>query len=409
MFYVGIDWSDSSLEYQMRDCQNNVLVQGSVTPDVEGMADLFEALEKHAPIAEIGIAIEATRGAWVQALLDRGYQVFPVNPKAAEQFRKALNVNGDKTDKIDGKVMTKYLMTFRDDLKPLRPDDPKIISLRMACQQRLRLVEERTAKINELKSCLKCYYPAFLGLFGGIDSQIALKFLRRYPTQKQMQALTEKQLFNWLEKNHYPCMSRFESMVNILHKPALKVEEHLQKACKELIRFLARSLQDLNDEIAKRDKQINDAMDKLPEANMMRSLPGAGKVLAPALLACIGRDPERFNSVGEARSLMGTAPVTKASGKSLVVHFRWGCWKFGRRTMQLFADKSRFQCAWAQRFYQEQRASGHRHHTALRALANKWLKILLAMKESGQCYVEDIFTHSQRRYLLNKPLVSTLN
>jgi len=32
------------------------------------------------------------------------------------------------------------------------------------------------------------------------------------------------------------------------------------------------------------------------------------------LLACLGRDPERFRSVADARALMGTAPVTKASG-----------------------------------------------------------------------------------------------
>ncbi len=133
--------------------------------------------------------------------------------------------------------------------------------------------------------------------------------------------------------------------------------------------------------------------------------PGAGKVLAPALLACLGRDPQRFCSVAEARVLMGTAPVTKASGSFRVVRFRRGCWKFARRTLQLFAEQSRHQCYWAQAFYEKQRNSGHKHHAALRALAHRRLKILLAMRQSGSLYDEDIFLNSQRRYLLKIPML----
>jgi transposase len=221
-----------------------------------------------------------------------------------------------------------------------------------------------------------------------------------------MLALSERRLINWLKRRHYPGSRRFEQMVEVLKQPALPVAEHLQQAKKPLIRYLACSLQTLNVEIAERDKQINDTLDDLPEADWIRSLPGAGKVLAPALLACLGRDPHRFDDIGQARALMGTAPVTKASGKSHVVHFRQGCWKFARRTLQLFADKSRFQCAWAQRFYQKQRDSGHSHHQSLRALAHKWLKILLAMRRTGTLYNESIFVNSQRRYLLKIPLLT---
>ena len=196
-------------------------------------------------------------------------------------------------------------------------------------------------------------------------------------------------------------------MVSLLRQPALPVAEHLQQAKKNLICYLARSIKTLNSEMAARDKQINDHLDGLAESDWIRSLPRAGKVLAPALLACLGRDPERFSSVGEARALMGTAPVTKASGKSRVVVFRRGCWKFARRTLQLFADQSRHQCHWAQAFYEKQRNSGHKHHEALRALAHRWLKILLAMRQSGSLYDEDIFLNSQRRYQLKTPILKT--
>jgi transposase len=409
MLFVGIDWSDRFLDYHMRNADGDVLVQGQVATSVDGLTEMFMKLEAHALPGKIGIAIETSHGAWVQALLDRGYCVYPVNPKSVDSFRKALSANGVKTDKIDRKVLAMFLLTFHRDLKPLQPDDPEIIALRVACQDRLRLVEERTAKLNELKSIVKCHYPAFLGLFGDFNSQITLKFLEQFPTQNQMLALSERRLINWLKRHGYTCPKRFEVMVAVLEQPALPVAEHLQQAKKTLICYLARSLRMLIDEIDQRDKQITKQLDDLPESNWIRSLPGAGKVLEPALLACLGRDPQRFDDAGQARALMGTAPVTKASGKSHVVHFRRGCWKFARRTLQIFADKSRFQCPWAQKFYQKQRDSGHNHHEALRALAHKWLKILLAMKRTGKPYNESIFVNSQRRYLLKIPLLNAKN
>lgn len=407
MLFAGIDWSEKFLDFHLRTAEGKVLAEGKVKPSVEGMADLFAQLDTHAPASEIGVALETAHGAWVQALLDRGYLVYPLNPKTVERFREALSANGVKTDTIDRKVLAMFLVTFHQDNKPLRPDAPEIIQLRILCQDRLRLVEERSAKVNELGAIVKCYYPAFLGLFGRLDSDIALDFLRQYPSQKQMQALSERRLRTWLSRHHYSFPRRIDGMVNLLKQPVLPVAEHLQESKITLIDYLARSLKMLNAEIAARDKDINDHLDRLPESNWVRSLPGAGKVLAPSILACLGRDPQRFGSVGEARALMGTAPVTKASGQYRVVHFRWGCWKFARRTLQLFADQSRHQCDWAQVFYEKQRHSGHKHHAALRALAHRWLKILLAMKQSGDRYDENIFMNSQQRYLLKSPMLKT--
>ncbi|MHC4867159.1 MAG: IS110 family RNA-guided transposase [Planctomycetota bacterium] len=407
--FTGIDWSEKFLDFHLRTAGGKVLAEGRVKPSVEGMADLFAQLESHASTSEIGVAIETAHGAWVQALLDRGYQVYPLNPKTVERFREALSANGVKTDKIDRKVLAMFLATFHQENKPLRPDDPEIIQLRIFCQDRLRLIEEHTAKVNELQAVLKCYYPAFLGLFGGLDSNITLDFLQQFPTQKQMHKLSERRLRTWLSRHHYTFVRRLDEMVAMLKQPVLPVAEHLQEAKKTLVCYLARSIKMLNAEIAQRDKQINDHLDGLPESDWVRSLPGAGKVLAPSLLACLGRDPQRFSSVGEARALMGTAPVTKASGNFRLVQFRRGCWKFGRRTLQLFAEQSRHQCRWAQAFYEKQRDSGHKHHAALRALAHRWLKILLAMKQSGSVYNEDIFVNSQRRYVLKAPVLKTTN
>lgn len=399
MLFVGIDWSDQSLEFHARSAEGQVLAEGQVKPNLAGLGELFSKLEAHAAPAEIGVAVETSHGAWVQALLDRGYALYPVNPKSAERFREALSAAGNKSDRIDSKVLALMLVSLHRDLRPLRPDAPEIVALRIACEDRVRLVEERTAKHNELLAVLKVYYPAFPGLFGDVDSAIALEFLQEFPTQNQMRSLTPRRLKSWLKRHGYTGLSRMEEMEKRLTEPVLGVADHLQAAKSPLIRYLASSLVALRAEIAEREREITEHFDGLPEAGWIRSLPGAGANLAPALLACLGRDPQRFTDVAEARALMGTAPVTKASGRSRVVTFRRGCWKFARRTLQLFAQQSLRGCAWAQAFYDGQRAKGHKHHAALRALAHKWLKIILAMRRTGTPYDETLFIHSQRRRL----------
>ncbi len=407
MWYVGIDWSDQALEFQMRSVEDDVVAEGQVQPSVAGLAELFTTLEAHGRPDTIAVLIEATHAVWVQPLLDRGYTVYPVNPKLVDQYRKSLSANGDKSDRIDGKVLSLYLRNHIKHLRPLKPDDPAIIALRITCEDRLRLIEEHTAKVNELQAILKAHYPAILGLFGGLDSDIALEFLEAFPTQDRMRALSEKKLRSWLKAHGYTQPGRIPEMIEALTRPGFDVAAHLQQAKAPLIGFLARSLRTLNAELRRRDDEIHHAFEQLTEATWVKSLPGTGKVLGPALLACVGRDKTRLADVGRARALFGTAPVTKSSAndKYRAVHFRWGCWKFARRTLQIYAEKSLRTCTWAYAFYQRQRGKGHKHHHALRELAHKWLKIILALQRTGRPYQEHIFVNSQRRHQL-KPVLS---
>lgn len=190
--------------------------------------------------------------------------------------RQARSAAGDKSDKIDRKILAMFLVTFHRDLHPLRPDAPEIISLRIACQDRLRLVEERTAKISELRAVLKVHYPAFLGCFNDPDTQIALEFLQAFPTQSQMLKLTERRFRNWLRRHHYTRVDRVDEMLRIRAQPPLPVSDHLQAAKAPLVIYLARSLLTLKVEIAEREQQVTQQFDELPEADWIRSLPRAG-------------------------------------------------------------------------------------------------------------------------------------
>lgn len=408
MLFVGIDWSKAFLDYHIRTTDGVIVTVGAVKPDFQGLGELCTIMERNGTQpGEIAVVMETTHGVWIHTLLERGYKVYGVNPKMIENFRQASSAAGIKTDEIDAEVLALFIATFHQNLKPLRPDDPEIAQLRRACEIRLRLVEERTAKINELQSMLQLFYPAVIGLFGEFDSNIALEFLLAFPMQKNMRSLTPSRLRTWLVRHQYRCMNRFEVMVEILKKPVLDVPSYQQSANATLIRYLAGTIKSLNKEIADCDEHVNDQFEQMPESLFIKSLPGAaGKVIGPSLLACLGRNCERFSNIHEARALMGTAPITKQSGTMCLIYFRRGCWKFARRTLQLFAEISCRYCDWAREFYTNQRKSGHRHHAAVRALAHKWLKIIFAMWRTRTPYDENIFVGSQRRYLLKRQQIA---
>ena len=103
MLFGGIDWSDRLLDFHLRTADGHVLAQGQVESSIEGLTELFVALESHGPAAEIGIAIETCHGAWIQPLLDRGYQIYPVNPKMVSDFARPSRLRVTSQTKLIGK------------------------------------------------------------------------------------------------------------------------------------------------------------------------------------------------------------------------------------------------------------------------------------------------------------------
>ena len=86
-----------------------------------------------------------------------------------------------------------------------------------------------------------------------------------------------------------------------------------------------------------------------------------------------------INPIGDPTNLQrysGVAPVTKKSGGSCYIHRRYLCPKFNRQGFHEYAKESILWCRWAAAYYLQQRERGASHHTAVRALAFKWQRIL---------------------------------
>ena len=156
-----------------------------------------------------------------------------------------------------------------------------------------------------------------------------------------------------------------------------------------VVRVIVQVIVSLLEGIADLDKKIEEAAAAHPDFFIFDSLPGAGAVMAPRLLAAFGSQRERYGSAGEVQTYTGIAPVMEKSGKKKWVHFRWACPKFLRQSFHEWAGHSIAQSVWARSYYQQLRNRGKGHHAAVRALAFKWSRILFRCWKDRVAYDEN--------------------
>jgi transposase len=171
------------------------------------------------------------------------------------------------------------------------------------------------------------------------------------------------------------------TMPAIRDTAVIEAKSTVVKVSAQVIRSLVRGIADL-------DRKIEAAAAAHPDCFIFESLPGAGAVLAPRLLAAFGSQRERYANAEEVQTYSGIAPVTKRSGKKKWVHFRWACPKVLRQSFHEWAGHSIAHSQWARSYYQQQREGGKGHHAAVRGLAFKWIRIVFRCWKDGVAYDE---------------------
>ena len=112
----------------------------------------------------IGVAIEMTHGPVVEALLERGFCVYGINPKQLDRFRDRFTVAGAKDDRRDAHVLADSLRTDRHAFRRLSNDQPVIVKLREWSRMADELQQGRARLASRMREQLWRYYPQMLEL-----------------------------------------------------------------------------------------------------------------------------------------------------------------------------------------------------------------------------------------------------
>lgn len=390
-YYMGVDWGDQVHQVYVGDQDGVKVKEMPVQQTPEGLAEFGRWLdERRAEEIELWAAIEKPHGGIVDFVLDHGVVVYPVNPKALDRARDRFRMSQSKSDGFDAYVLEEFLRTDHAHLRALEPNSPQAEELKLLTRDELRLERHKTRLLNQITVTLKEYYPRPLEVFADLESDIALDFLKQYPTPRALSDLTRKKWNRFATREHHLSEERCQQLWEKLHQPQLAVPEHVIRAKVQFLSVLLVQLEALSDAVESYKQRVRSFFASMPAAKLVQGLPGTktGTIVA-ILWAELGDANSRWQSFRHLQAEAGVVPATKASGKSRAVQFRFSCNKVMRHASYWLAFVSLNRSEWANHYYRDQRAKGHSHHQALRALGAKWLKIIFVMWRDHKPYDEN--------------------
>lgn len=394
LLFVGDDWAEAHHDIEIQDEAGRRLARRRLPEGLAGIAALHALLAEHLPAdagpEEVVVGIETDRGLWVQALVAAGYQVYAINPLAASRYRDRHAISGAKSDPGDAKVLADLVRTDRHNHRPVAGDSELAEAVKVLARSHQNLIWTRQRQANALRSTLREFYPAALDAFDDLAGRDALAVLAKAPTPALGRKLRTSQIAAALRAagRQRNLIGRAEEITTALRGEHLAAPPLVADAYGHSVRALVAVIGELVRQIDRLEGELAASFEQHPDAEILRSLPGLGLVLAARVLAEFGDDPHRYANPKARKNYAGTAPITRASGTRRVVLARHA------RNRRL-ADAcyqwafSALQCSpGARRHYDAHRVKGDTHHQALRALGNRLVGILHGCLVNKTNYVE---------------------
>lgn len=402
--YLGIDWSRYKHDAVFMNDAGASLVELVIGHDLEGFARLTNTCKKlGVRPAECVVGLETAHNLLVDFLWDHGYErVYVVPPRTVKSSRTRYRQSGARSDLSDAFVVADMLRTDRGRLQPWFPDSALTRQIRAKISLSMYLTRDIVRTSNRLREVLWRYYPGATTVFSDLKCNIALAFLQAYPTPQAAVELSFETFQAFARAHRYPQpkrLTRCYARLQALHPEpsAATVSAYAQETP-----LLARLLETMVRAKKQVLGEVKELFNQHPDAPIFRSLPGAGALLAPALLAKFGDDRRRFPNPSSLQALAGTCPVTKSSGKWKVVHYRFACDREFRHIAQQWAKCSVPCSVWASGYLERLLPRARSMSHAYRCLANRWLAIAWKLWQAGETYDEAY--HLQRVAMRRQPI-----
>jgi transposase len=373
--FAGLDWASKTHMVCVVDDAGAIKIRFEIPNTGKTFTGLVKRLSK---LGVDGVAIERCDGPLVEALLDAGLRVVVITPRQVKGLRSRYTGSGAKSDAGDAYLLADVLRTDGHRLAALTRDSDDTAVLRALSRTRKQLVEARVGLVNQLLAQLERVFPGAIGLFARLDSDVAIAFLRRYPTQHAASKLTAARFAAFLRRISYCGRKPVEELFAGIHEaPAAGLSSTEADGRATCVLALLRAIESVRREERELEAEIIEHLDAHADAHIFTSLPKAGHgVRAALLLSEIGDDRARFPDEESLAALAGVAPVTRASGKMHAVGFRYACDKKLRNAIIDFADDSRHASPWAAKVYNDAIDRGKRHPHAVRILARAWIRVI---------------------------------
>ncbi len=395
--YVGIDWSEEKHDVTFLNAAGVIISQFVMAHNPDGLLKLEEARRRLGYSRdECLVAVETAHHLIIDFLWDRGYQqVYVIPPSVIKSSRGRYGQSAARDDRRDSRLIADVLRTDRARLHPWRPDSLLTRQIRAKVSLINHLTRSQSRLSNRLRAILIRYYPAALEVFSSLTTQITLQFLQAYNTPQAAAELTWPEFKSFALAHGYRRPHKLPGCFARLQQEQPEATEETVLVYQDEVSLLAQNLLTTVQAKCRALRELTSLFHKHPDNDIFASLPGAGRQLAPSLLAKFGDDRQRFPSPASVQALAGTCPVTDSSGKRKSIKFRRACDHEFRQIVQQWARHSLATSVWANAYWQQTRPRCASDNHAYRCLGNRWLAIAWKLWQTGEEYDQEY--HLQQR------------
>lgn len=407
---IGLDRSDRKADLHLIDLHTGAQERQTVPTSPEALKSWAEALHAAHPDCRVAVCFEQPANNLIAFLIRYPWITpYPINPISLQKFRETFVVSRAKDDGHDAEYLARLLAAHYDRFQPWQPDTQQTRLLERLVVDRRSVVDHRTGLCNRLQAILKDYFPQALELAGQeLWRPLGTAFLQRWPTLQALQKAKPEAIRRFYyaqgsrsEKLIQQRLGRLAQAVPLTDDPALLESYALR------VRLTVQELQLVTRTIKLYDQKIAAVFAEHPDHYLFGNLPGAGPVFGPRLLTSLGTRRQEYPRATNLQRASGIAPVTKQSGQSKQVHRRYRCSVFFKQSIHEWAAESRFWSDWAGAFYDMKRAAGMNHHSAVRSLAYKWLRVLWRCWQDRVVYEEPKYLEALKKH--GSPVIDWLN
>ena len=408
-WFLGIDWGSATHEFCLLDATGRVCGTRPVAHTATGVHEAVQWVQQQTGTSptQIAVGLETRWGVLVDTLIEQGFAVFAINPKQLNRFRDRFTASGAKDDRRDAHAAADALRTDRRAFRRVRPDDPQIIHLRELCRMVEDLQQEEARLANRLRDQLYRVDAAWLTLSPAADEPWLWTVLATTPHPDAWGQLARRRIAPALRAHHIRRVS-VDDVRTALQQPRLTVAPGVADAVETRIASLVPQLLLVHAQRLTAAQRIDRLLERLAAAEtteseprehrdveILLSLPGVGRMVTATMLTD-ATGPLAERDYPTLRAQAGTAPVTKRSGKrACFVHMRYACKPRLRNALYHWSRVSLQRDAPARAYYDDLRRRGHGHARALRSVADRWLRILIAMLNTGTLYDASRFVRVQ--------------
>ncbi|MFF6980271.1 IS110 family transposase [Streptomyces sp. NPDC008343] len=392
----GVDWAEDHHDVALVDAGGTQLAKLRISDDAEGFTQLTALLTEHGDSKDhpIPVAIETSRGLLVACLRATGRPVFAINPLAVARYRDRHSVARKKSDAIDAAALANILRTDMAAHRPLPRDSELAQAIAVLARAQQDAVWDRVQAHNKLRSQLREFYPAILSAFAdkreGICSPEARTISAAAPTPSAAARLTRRRLRSLLKQagRQRGIEAEADRLHEFLHREYLHQLPQAEEAFGRQATALLRQLEAACTNADQLETDTRDAFEQHPDAPIISSFPGLGSLTGVRVLAEIGDDRARFATAGSLKAYAGSAPVTRASGKSCKVMSRRVKNQRLAAAGYVWAFASLTSSPGARAHYDRRKAAGDRRVAAQRNLFNRFMGMLFHCLQCGEHYDE---------------------